>query len=109
MPRYYHRLTPEQKEWAEAQLNKRARLSNRKNGMAIDYKPDLSGIGIYLQVLVPTVRAALGDPEYQEVWRAFPKEIATRQRPMTRGDMDETYLQEYVGSPGEDEGVEEVG
>lgn len=64
--------------------------------MAVDYKPDMSGVGIYLQVLVPTVRATLGDPRYEEVWRAFPKEIASRIRPMVRGDIDESYIEEYI-------------
>lgn len=90
----YHKLTPEQKEWVETQLNKRTRLANRRYGIAVDYKPDLSGIGVYLQVLVPSIKASLGEPRYEEVWLGFPKNIASRTRPMVRGWLPEEEVEE---------------
>lgn len=99
----YHQLTPEQRAWAESHLNKKQRLSTKRYGMAVDYKPDLSGVGVYLQVLKPTVRVVLGgEPEYVEIWKAFPKELASRRRPKTRGD-NLDYADEYIDWDGEDE------
>ncbi len=64
--------------------------------MVVDYKPDLSGVGVYLQVLVPRLRGAMGgDQQYEEVWRAFPKELATRTRPMIKGDLV-SYADEFI-------------
>lgn len=94
----YHQLTPQQKQWAEDQLNRKHKRSagKRKFGIAIDYKPDMSGLGVYLQLLVPSIKATLGEPHYEEVWRSFPVEIASRVRRDVRGDRLDSYAADYI-------------